>query len=187
MSLKDPIYRYFRTVGELEHFIDEFENSDYRYLHISCHGNKTALFTTLKNISAKRFARIVGPSLDKRRLFLSACKAATQELASGIFANGGCYSVAGPTGKINFDDSVILWTSFYHLMFKADAKKMKRDIIKQTLSKCGELVGEPIRLFVRSKSNKALLTELPMRSSQNDLNKSLVKNSQVCGERSIRH
>jgi hypothetical protein len=169
MSRKFPIYRYIRTIGELEHFIDEFGESNYRYLHISCHGNNTRLAMTLEDITTESFAKIVGPTLDKRRLFLSTCEAATLGLANGVFANGGCYSVAGPTGEINFDDSVILWTSFYHLMFKADAKKMRQDAIKQTLSKCGSLVDEEISLFVRPKKNgKARLTKLPVRALKND-------------------
>ena len=43
MSLKKPLYHYVRTVSEFKHFIDEFGKSDYRYLHISCHGNKSGV------------------------------------------------------------------------------------------------------------------------------------------------
>jgi hypothetical protein len=41
--------------------------------------------------------------------------------------------------KINFDDSVVLWTSFYHLMFKADARRMQRAQIEETLSTMAKL------------------------------------------------
>jgi len=58
---------------------------------------------------------------------------------------------------------VILWTSFYHLMFKANEKAMKRDQIKQTLAKTALLVGEKINFYTRSKRGVAH-TVLPVRN-----------------------
>jgi hypothetical protein len=46
MSLKKPLYHYVRTIAEFEHFIDEFAKSDYRYLHVSCHGSRSGVSTT---------------------------------------------------------------------------------------------------------------------------------------------
>jgi hypothetical protein len=116
MAGKNPIYRYIRTAAELEHFISDFEDSDYRYLHVSCHGDRNGIATTLDDISTIDFAKMVGPALDDKRLFLSTCQAATMKMATAVFAEGQATSVAGPTNKIYFDDSVILWSSFYHLM-----------------------------------------------------------------------
>lgn len=147
MAEKNPIYHYVRTEAELEHFIDEFEKSGYRYLHISCHGSAGGVKTTLDSITIDDFAAIVGPALKEKRLFLSACLASTQAMADAIFSQGACRSMAGPENAIIFDDSVILWTSFYHLMFKQNQKAMKRDILVQTLSKCAALVGEKINVY----------------------------------------
>lgn len=147
MSKKEPIYRYIRTRNELEHFLDEFEDSKYRYLHISCHGNRNGVATTLDQISVEEFSEIVGPVLDERRLFLSTCQASTMKMASAIFQKGDAYSIAGPKNKIYFDDSVILWSSFYHLMFKTDSTRMKRSHIKQNLSKSAALVAEKINFY----------------------------------------
>ena len=97
MSLKKPLYHYVRTVTEFKHFVDEFGKSDYRYLHISCHGNKRGvIFTTLDSMTTTEFAKIVGPALDGKRLFLSVCLASSQAMADAVFANGKCTSLAGP-------------------------------------------------------------------------------------------
>lgn len=153
MSLKDPQYRYVRTRTEFEHFVDEFEDSDYRYLHVSCHGSPTGISTTLDDFTIEEFADVVGPVLEGKRLFLSTCKASTERMATAVFAKGGCTSLAGPVNRINFDDSVVLWTAFYHLMFKADAARMKRVQIETTLSSLAKLLGEQVN-FYTSKNGK---------------------------------
>ncbi len=165
MSGKKPRYHYIRTCDEFEHFIGDFEDSGYRYLHISCHGNRNGLSTTLNDLPRDEFVEIVAPVLDDRRLFLSTCLATTRVLANGVFSKGNCNSVAGPAKSIDFDDSAILWTSFYHLMFKANAKLMKRSVIRRNLAKAALLVGEQIHFFTPSRrpsrNRKAILTKLP--------------------------
>jgi len=144
---KDPIYHYVRTRRELEHFVAEFERSGYRYLHLSCHGNEDGIATTFDSIDAAEFGRLMGTSLSRRRLFLSTCLAATTKLARGVFAASDCYSVAGPVGEIAFHDSVVLWTTFYHLMFKENATVMKHKRMEVNLSKAGLILDQQIRLF----------------------------------------
>ena len=153
--------RYVRTPTEFEHFIGEFEKSNYRYLHISCHGSKGGISTTLDDITTYDVGEIVGPVMDGKRLFLSTCLASTPAMAEAVFRNGGCTSLAGPKNKINFDDSVILWTSFYHLMFKANQRAMKRDQLRETLSKCASTVGEKINFYHPDKDKTALHALLP--------------------------
>jgi hypothetical protein len=165
MSLKNPIYRYVRTITELQHFVDEFEDSDYRYLHISCHGSKSGVFTTLEDLSIDEFADIVGPVLDGKRLFLSTCQASTARMAKAVFKRGGCTSLAGPVNRINFDDSVVLWTSFYHLMFKANTKQMKREQIKKTISEVAGLLGETVNFF--TSRNRRLFTDTVLPQAAN--------------------
>lgn len=169
MSLKEPLYHYVRTIAEFEHFVDEFTKSDYRYLHISCHGSKGGVSTTLESMTVEDFAGIVGPALDGKRLFLSTCLASTQVMADAVFGNGNCISLAGPRGKINFDDSVILWTSFYHLMFKANQRAMKRDKIKQTLARCAALVMANMNFYVPRPGKSASKIVLPERAPTPEL------------------
>jgi hypothetical protein len=166
MSLKNPVYRYVRTKLELQHFVDEFEDSNYRYLHISCHGTKTGISTTLDDLSIDEFSSIVGPALEAKRLFLSTCQASTSKMAKAIFSKGGCTSLAGPVNKINFDDSVVLWTAFYHLMFKANAKTMRKDDIKKTISQVAGLLGEPVNFFASRKGKIFSDTVLPIRNER---------------------
>lgn len=164
MSGKRPIYHYVRTRRELEHFVAEFDRSGYRYLHISCHGNVGSVSTTLDAIDDRTFGAIVGPALSGRRLFLSTCLAATSKLAQAVFGNGACLSVAGPVGEIAFDDSVILWTTFYHLMFKENASAMRRKNIEINLTKAGLILDQRLRLHTPASGNSSTERVLPPES-----------------------
>jgi hypothetical protein len=81
---KKPRYYYIRTKKELQKVLELFEQSAYRYLHLSCHGSETSIFTTLDCISFREFGQLVRPYLRKKRLFISACSAVNSQLARNI-------------------------------------------------------------------------------------------------------
>src|SRR5438105_2928617 len=89
---KEPIYYYIRTQKELVSILDLFADSEYRYLHISCHASEEQMATTLDSISLDEFADIVNPYLKGKRLFVSACSMVNNSLAEKILPGSGCYS-----------------------------------------------------------------------------------------------
>jgi hypothetical protein len=149
MSGKSPHYVSLRTRGEFGAFAEEFGQSSYRYLHISCHGNKGCFWTTLDCIPNEEMVQILRPHLKGRRLFVSACLSTDDEFARSVISNG-CLSVAGPSGSPNFDDATIFWTSFYHVMFKKDAAGMSSSNIAKAMGVCATLVEEEFRFFFKS-------------------------------------
>jgi hypothetical protein len=130
---KRPIYKYIRTSTEFEHYFEDFCNSDYRYLHISCHGSKTALATTFSEVMFEDLADMMKDKLKKKRLFISACEAVNDEFANLIMPASGCNSIIGPTTKLYTNDALVFWASFYHLIFKANPSAVNMEIIKSTL------------------------------------------------------
>ncbi|GAA0298010.1 hypothetical protein GCM10009087_04780 [Sphingomonas oligophenolica] len=162
MTGHEPIYRYVRTKAELSHFVKEFRRSRYRWLHLSVHGNHDLIALTLDRLNAEQFAAIVGPALaDGRRLFLSTCKAATVELAAGIFRRGGCLSVAGPVNSIRFGDSAIFWATFYHLMLKQKGRRMLGTKVEKVIATMGAAVGRQFRLIKPDADGEAVERLLP--------------------------
>jgi hypothetical protein len=121
LSGKQCEYRYIRTKRELVKMLEQFSSSAYRYLHLSCHGSDGHLHTTLDPISFREFGELVKPHLRNRRLFLSACSVTNRPLADQVMPGSGCYSILGPDQDILFSDAAVLWASFYHVMFSADA------------------------------------------------------------------
>jgi hypothetical protein len=75
----------------------------------------------------------MGPFLQYRRLFLSACKAACFSLAEYFITQHHCYSVMGSPDAIEYDKAAIIWSSYYYLMHKDDKLRMWQKNIIPTL------------------------------------------------------
>jgi hypothetical protein len=153
MCGKNPLYYYIRTKAELELMAKEFEDSGYRYLHISCHGGKRSLELTLDSVSYQEFARIFRRRLSNRRLFVSACSAGNELFAETVSAkNNDLKSIAAPSNDIQFDHAVAFWSSFYVKTFSLNADSMNSDRIVGVLGPLAELFEEPVH-FSRKGGN----------------------------------
>ncbi len=141
-------YYFIRTEKELVEILKIFDKSNYRYLHISSHGNSTSLDLALDDIKFKRLAEILNPYLDYKRLFISACSTVNESLAKQIFKNKKCYSVIGPKKDIYFSDAAIFWASFYHLILEDD--KMRYNNLQSKISKLSKLYKVPMNYYRKS-------------------------------------
>jgi hypothetical protein len=145
-------YVYLRTKKELEEVMDLFEQSGYRYLHFSCHGNNTEIGLTLDDLPFDEFGDMLAPYLKDRRVFFSSCEVMNEGLAKLLLMDTGCYSVIGPSRTIDFDRAAVYWASFYHLMLRDEAKSMKRERLKESTAALQRLFGVQMRYFSASRS-----------------------------------
>lgn len=162
LSRSSTEYVYLRTKKELEKVIDRFKNSGYRYLHFSCHGNRSGIGLTLDNLSFAELGEMLAPCLDKRRVFFSSCEVMNEKLAEALLKDNSCYSVIGPSKSINFDRAAIYWASFYHLMLRDEAKSMKRERLKERTATLQKLFGVHMRYFSTSRSAENGFREVPL-------------------------
>lgn len=163
LSDKKSIYYYIRTKKEFIEILDEFYMTDYRYLHISCHANKKEMGTTFDDIPFSELGDILKDIGEDRRIFLSACSMANLALANEIIPKSRCYSILGPSVKIDFDDAAVFWVSFYHLMFKHNPRVMKRETVLANAEKIARILGIKLNYFGRKKNRKRVShTKLPM-------------------------
>lgn len=150
---KNTAYFYIRTRKELEAVLAKFAESNFRYLHISCHGGTNKIYMTLDDLPLDEFGRIVKPYLKNRRLFLSACEATNKKLAGAVIPHSGCYSLIGPKGDIDFGDAAMVWASFYHIMFQRNSDAMKGSDIRPVLTRICSTFGVSMRYFRSSKKS----------------------------------
>jgi len=157
---KNPKYRYVRTRHDFEDAIEEFAQSNYRYLHISAHGDEEGMITTnQEEIDFDELSDLLKPHLKNKRLFLSACAMVHEDFASHLIPNTGCYSLVGPTDDINFHDAAIFWASVYHLMFSRDSERFTRNNLKKMLEQASKLFEVNIRFFSKVSKGKRGYTE----------------------------
>jgi hypothetical protein len=147
-------YYYIRTRRELEHVLQKFKQSNYRYLHLSCHGNHNTIATTLDDISFVDFANMIRPCLKKKRLFLSACSVANDDLAQLLMPDSGCTSMIGPDKGVLFNDAAILWASLYHSMFAWDSKKMNGPMLREKAQAFANMFYVSLNYFGRDETTQ---------------------------------
>jgi len=131
LSGKACEYYYIRTEREFQKVLKLFSKSQYRYLHLSCHGDTShkKLHTTLDCISFDRLSEIMTPYLGNRRLFVSACAITNVFLGKALMPNSSCYSIMGPDEDIGFNDAAILWASLYHVLLSTGAKTLTHSVL----------------------------------------------------------
>ncbi|MDI1336122.1 MAG: hypothetical protein PSU94_08075 [Lacunisphaera sp.] len=153
-----PRYYYIRTKQELREMARLFVQSNYRWLHFSCHGNRREFGLRLDPLSFPEFARIFDGRLNDRRLFVSACKVGVEGLADAVFTrNPDCYSIVAPSHGPRFTESAVFWTAFYHLMRKRRRTVMRHEDISEVLDKLAGVFPPRMNYFKFNKKNHALL------------------------------
>ncbi len=158
LSDKNCEYYYIRTKRELGKVLKLFTQSEYRYLHLSCHGSARSMATTLDTIEFAELAAMLKPHLENRRLFVSACSMTSENLAGLIMPDSGCNSILGPDQDIQFSDAAILWASLYHVMFAADASVMKRKVLRAKAQEVANMYRVRLKYFAHNSGPKGYET-----------------------------
>jgi hypothetical protein len=139
-------YRYIRTLKELREMGRQYEDTRFRYLHLSMHGvtsngepvSKVAL--TLDQITYKTLHNAIKNKRtnDKRRLFLSACHVLDAIAEEFKPEEDSFISIVAPSTKIKTSVAPLVWATFYYEMFRIDKKSMTNKDIRHELDRiCG--------------------------------------------------
>lgn len=148
-SGKNPIYMTFSTEEELKRVLAIFAASNYRFLHVSCHGTATDLKFYDQNkaecppeqIDYQSFLNIFPEKIQAFRLFFSACELGNMNISNIMMRKkkGTLHSVAAPSIVISFTNSASIWNAFYIAMFSDDTKGMKAEGIISKLKKITDI------------------------------------------------
>ena len=160
---KNPKYRYVRTKKDFVRAIKEFGASNYRYLHISAHGDENGLCTTnLDDLSYIELGALLKGHLRGRRLFISACSVVHFKMALPPITLAKAFSVVGPEEDIEFHDAVVMWNLIYHLLLKKNTKAVSGGALKEVLNNVQSVLGVKLAYYRRSKSAKTGLAKVKL-------------------------
>jgi len=161
LSGKESHYFYIRTKKEFEWALGLFSQSNYRYLHISCHANKSSMATTLESIKLELLGTILAPHLKGKRLFISACSMASPALANSISPDSGCLSILGPKKDLGFHDAAIFWAAFYYKMFCIKKQSMSSINLIETAQSLSNLFGISLSCYYHKGKDSAKCEIVP--------------------------
>ncbi len=148
---KTPIYYYVRTRKELDAVLDLFATSQYRYLHLSCHGNEESVDTTLDdNLTFEDLGTILSPHLESRRLFVSSCDVVNDQFSESVIPSV-FLSVAGPAREVGFAEATALSTSFYYLAFLRNNDGWKDKLLRGILKQLSPLLDMKLAYYWRDR------------------------------------
>lgn len=146
LDLKKPIYKYVRSKIEFEKALQEYKKSRYRYLHISAHGSKDAIYMTNDDrISHDDLAGMLHNVIRHRRLFISSCFVVNSHLAKKL-QSCHLFTLVGMDEKISFSKAALIWASLYHILFELD-DKMSAKRIEKCLQDLSKLFDFKIKMF----------------------------------------
>ena len=152
-------YVYIRTKKELEYFIKDYEDLNYKYLHISCHGNDAGIGLTYdETITFKELDSMFDNNQTKckKRLFFSSCSVMQANLSEEL-KKAGFLSIIGPLEEISFQDATIFWAAFYQLVFRnkgtLETITMKQDDVNYALEHLSETFDLEIGAHFRYKNS----------------------------------
>lgn len=136
-----PLYYFIRTKKDLEEILNIFENSNYEFLHIFCHGSSTHLELALENISFEDFFDITEDRLYRKRLFMSSCNVANFDFAKLFIPRVHCKSIIGAPTVTHKDIEFLIWSSFYYQMLDSGNTFMKQKSIIEKIKDLTRLYG----------------------------------------------
>ncbi len=148
-------YHAVNTKEEFIETISKFKESEYRYLHLSFHGNTTGFALSNETfITNSNFSGIISNNLEKRRIFMSACETGNFDLAGKLITKNRIFSLIGSPVPIRFDKAVLFYPTFYHLMNELDEKEMNKDALKKSLRASADLFKIPIHYYAFLRKDK---------------------------------
>lgn len=140
---KNPKYYYFQDVEELSALATLFDISNYRYLHVSCHGDIDYIPIGDNILTYDEFFSPFTGKLQSKRLFMSACLLGNSAFVEAAMkANDKIASVVAPTDTIDFAIALAFWTAFYIGCFNEQEDKIKDKVLMEKVAELGSVFNE---------------------------------------------
>jgi len=116
LSSISNIYREVLCKDDFIVAVDEFKNSNLRYLHLSCHADMSGIEINGEHLSNSELSVIFKGKVNNKRIFLSACKGGNKNMATALITNCKAQSVIGTPNNLYFDKAALFWPAFYHVI-----------------------------------------------------------------------
>lgn len=142
---RNPRYIRINDQNEFAAALVIFRQSNYRFLHISCHGTEDAVLLGTDRCDFSDFAQLTKDMLKSRRVSFSACKLGNQRIAEALFAaNPGMHSFLAPIDNIEFGTASVFWSAFFTLVYKDCEKRNEQNVSQQLILEMTKAIGSAL-------------------------------------------
>ncbi len=149
-----PIYRFAINLGDVRRCLEEFAASDYRFLHISCHGGKSKvmLAASPSGESYSEFCKYFNGLVGFTRITFSACELGNEKFYSEFYRNNkGVQSLIAPISPLPFQTGALYFATYYtKLMEECRNKKnhVKREFIERVVPGLSQIFCTSMRYAI---------------------------------------
>jgi hypothetical protein len=158
---KVPKYRNVKNFKDFKDALVDFENSRYKYLLISSHGDEENLQLTEEYVNVDDFEDFK-IKFTERRIFMSTCYGGSLLFAK-YFIRNGAYSVVGTPDKLDQIVAIGLWPTMLIVFERLNNTILKFSEINRTMKLMAEvyLINLHYYSFVRNKKSMKEYIYLP--------------------------
>ena len=149
-----PIYRYVLNLSDLRKALCEFEESRFRFLHISCHGGPTKVYLAANPCGESyiEFAKCFSSKAALSRVTFSACKLGNRSFFKEFYKwNKGVQSLAAPMNDLLFQSSSLYWATYYTKLIEEcrnSNNHIHRDFIERVVPQLSKMLNVSMRYAI---------------------------------------
>ena len=154
-----PKYRYVLNLSDLRKALLEFDKSEYRFLHMSCHGSEDKVFLAAdqNGETYEEFSRCFAGFTALSRITFSACRLGNYKLFDTFFGlNKGVQSLAAPIKDLPFQSASLYWAAFYTKLMdecRSSNNHVHRDFIEYIVPRLSRALGVSMRFAIYEPNN----------------------------------
>lgn len=158
---KVPKYKSVRNCKEFKNALIDFQDSRYKYLLISTHGDQENLQFTDEDINADDFEDFK-INFNQRRIFMSTCNGGSFLFAK-YFIRNGAYSVVGTPDKLEQVVAVGMWPTMLIVFERLNHTVLNFSQINKTMKLMSEVYQITLHYysFIRNKNSMKEYIYLP--------------------------
>jgi hypothetical protein len=159
-------YKWANHKDHFQSLLKEFIKSNYRYLHLSCHGDRYGLEINDEVVTNFELQKYLKDGMLNKRIFMSACKGGNSDLAKRMICKCGALSLIGTPIDIDFHAVALFWPPFYYGMNLQDQRNMSRRDLKDNLKTCVDLFKVPINYYSKTSDPSSTIKRIGIRPNK---------------------
>jgi len=166
---EESVYRYVLNVSDLRNALCEFDESEFRFLHVSCHGDsaKAYLAANPAGETYEEFSKCFSSKVALTRVTFAACKLGNKSFFEEFCRwNKGVQSLAAPMNDLPFQRSSLYWATYYTKLIEEcrnSNNHIHRDFIESVVPQLSKVLNVSMRYAIYEPNKDRIKVQMTKR------------------------